>query len=635
MTEQHTPLPDLTQLPNMVVWYGPTALSTTGVRYFISGIFGQYADQRILQWATDQAPVKDLPGRYDYSSWASVNNNEHPVWVDYVADTGDGFDSTYAIASLIAAPALDIDGAGTLEGGKLLLMGGDEVYPYASREQYEERLIVPYRLASVEATKPARKLFALPGNHDWYDGLTAFDQTFCQTRDGVSEGLRIGQWQCPQHHSYFAIKLPYDWWIWGLDTHLTRTLDIGQIRYFDIVVKSMLDPAKAKIILCLPEPAWMDAAKTGSEKSYPHNINRIVRLASDAAKVCAIIAGDTHHYSRYRGITNGLNLITSGGGGAYLSPTHHLPDTITVPSWGGRKHEFSLRQKTEGGPGEKSEMAAPSLFPDRATSRALSWRLPLLFLFQNTAFSFIGLGIVYWMLGWTFLNTFVNIEISGQRALVAVSNVLRRSDLTIEQSFSLVLEAAASNVLFSYFGLMIVFGFYTYVRSSRRVVRFLAAFLHWSAHVTAIVILSTIVMRSNMLLEALWNKHIALGRPEIIIAVFGYPIEMILLGGLVGGVIWGIYLFVNCRFFLLHTDDAFSALSLRHYKHFLRMKVEPDRLTIYPIGLKYVPSRGEWRERTAEEQKNGVRTAFVPRSPLKPHLIEGPIVIQPSDVKDF
>ena len=32
---------------------------------------------------------------------------------------------------------------------------------------------------------------------------------------------------------------------------------------------------------------------------------------------------------------------------------------------------------------------------------------------------------------------------------------------------------------------------------------------------------------------------------------------------------------------------------------------------------------------------DAVRAAFVPRTPLKPHLIEGPIVIRPGDVKDF
>jgi hypothetical protein len=634
MSDGQPSLPGLDQLPYMVVWYGPTALYTTGMRHVISGIFGQYADQRILQWATDQVPAKDLAARYDYSSWVQPGD-ESAVWVDYVADTGDGFDSAYSIASLIAAPSLDIEGGGRLEGGKLLVMGGDQVYPYASPDQYEEHLIAPYTLADIEAKEPARKLFALPGNHDWYDGLASFDQTFCQARDGVSEGLRIGQWHCPQHRSYFAIKLPHDWWIWGLDTQLTRNLDVGQIRYFDTVAKSMPDRSKAKIILCIPQPAWMDGAETGSEKSYPRNINRIVPIAFDEAKVCAIIAGDAHHYTRYRGAENGLNLITAGGGGAYLSPTHNLPDVIAVP-WGGQKHEFSLRQKTEGGPGKKPGMTEPSLFPDRSRSRALSWLL-LLFPFHNRAFSFLGLGIVYWVLTWAFLSATVTGGSYGGSGNPQVSNVFRHPELypNVGRGVWLLMEAAMGSILLSFFGLVFFAALYTYVRSSRHLVRFIASFLHWSAHIAAMAALAAILTRFNMRLETLWREAFSFGDAGTVVGFFFYPVEMIVLGGAIGGVIWGIYLFINCRLFHLHMDDAFSALSLRQDKHFLRMKIEPDQLTIYPIGLKHVPSRLGWRERTAEERTRGVRAAFVARSPLKPHLIEGPIVIRPGDVRDF
>ena len=80
----------------------------------------------------------------------------------------------------------------------------------------------------------------------------------------------------------------------------------------------------------------------------------------------------------------------------------------------------------------------------------------------------------------------------------------------------------------------------------------------------------------------------------------------ILIGALL---IWGIYLFINCRISHLHMDDAFSALRIKGYKQFLRLRVEPDKLTIYPIGLKRVPMRFEWRARTPEERAKGVRAA--------------------------
>jgi hypothetical protein len=640
MSEGQSSLPSLGQLPRMVVWYGPTALYRTGMRQIISGVFGQYADQRILQWVTDQVPAKDLASRYDYSAWAQPGDG-NAVWVDYVADAGDGFDSAYSIASLIGAPSLDIEGAGKLEGGKLLVMGGDQVYPYPSADQYEEHLITPYKLANTdfETDGTTRKLFVLPGNHDWYDGLGSFDQTFCQARDGASKGLDVGQWHCPQHRSYFAIKLPHDWWIWGLDTQLTRNLDVGQMRYFETVAQNMAEPSKAKIILCISQPAWMEAAATGSEKSFPGNTNRLVSMAFKEAKVCTIITGDTHHYNRYRGTENGLNLITAGGGGAYLSPTHDTPDTIKVP-WNKELHEFSLRQKTEGGPGAKPGMTEPSLFPSRATSRALSWWL-LLFPFHNRAFSFGGLGIIYWLLTWALLNTPVNGGNYGGSGRAYVYDIFRNPGAypNVGGGVWLIMEAAISSILLAFFGLLILATLYTYVRSNRHFVRLIASFLHWSAHIAAMMFLAMTLTRFNARLDELWRasawQNTFSFDPSTITGFFFYPVEMIVLGGAAGGVIWGLYLFINCRIFRLHMDDAFSALSLPHYKHFLRMKIEPDQLTIYPIGLKRVPHRLMWRERTAEEKAKGVRTAFVPRMGLKPHLIEGPIVIRPSDVRSI
>lgn len=644
MPEEQPAIPNLSELPRMVVWYGPTALYTTGMRHLISGIFGQYADQRTLQWATDQVSDEDLVGRYDLGAWLKAtddpNTREKPVWVDYLADTGDGFDSAYAIASLVAASQLDVEGAGPLEGGRILLMGGDQVYPYASLEQYEKHLIQPFSLADCETTEPDRKLFVLPGNHDWYDGLSAFDQIFCQARDGVSEGLKLGRWHCPQHRSYFAIKLPHDWWIWGLDTQLTRNLDVGQIRYFRTIADSIEDKTKAKIILCIPQPVWHEAAATGSAKSYPAHLNRIVPLAFDEAKVCTIIAGDLHHYSRYLGVENGLNLITAGGGGAYLSPTHHLKDSISVP-WGGQTHEFSLRQKSQGRAGERPKLGTPSLFPGRGMSKTLSWRL-LLFPFFNRAYA-IGLGFVYWLITWFYTTAGVtpanvDINVTGQHTVSDILSDPDRYNLSgIGKHIQLILDAATGTPSVAALGLAFLAALYMYVGSRKRWAKLTAALLHWSAHIAAMIQLTILFAPFNLWLRQLLQPYLGLSSDwlETISGAVFFPVEMIFLGGFVAGVIWGIYLFLNCRLFHLHMDDAFSALRITGYKHFLRMKIEPDKLTIYPIGLRNVPMRMGWRKRTDEEKAKGIRSAFVPRFALKPELIEGPIVIRPEDVRDF
>src|SRR5436305_14229148 len=55
------------QLPKMVSWYDPRLLARIGVRTIISSVFGQYADQRLIQAVTDPCDDKDLCNRYDYS----------------------------------------------------------------------------------------------------------------------------------------------------------------------------------------------------------------------------------------------------------------------------------------------------------------------------------------------------------------------------------------------------------------------------------------------------------------------------------------------------------------------------------------------------------------------------------------
>src|SRR5437762_1918919 len=83
-------------------------------------------------------------------------------------------------------------------------LGGDQVYPTASGQQYDDRFKGPFHAAlpvpPAEGAQP--RLYAVPGNHDWYDGLTAFLRLFVRAHDGD-----IGGWQTRQTRSYFAIEL--------------------------------------------------------------------------------------------------------------------------------------------------------------------------------------------------------------------------------------------------------------------------------------------------------------------------------------------------------------------------------------------------------------------------------------------
>jgi hypothetical protein len=214
------------KLPQMVDWFDPGLLAKVGVRSVISATLGSYTDQRLIQASTDNVSEERLQQRYNYSGVGMISSGatttqsvalpsepDGSIWVDYVADLGDGFEATYAIAYLLASDTLEVKGVDNpLPAGRLLIMGGDQVYPDATKQEYHARLRDPYDWAFTTAD-PKRKVFAIPGNHDWYDGLSAFSALFCSSRDRISGGIgtQLGGWRCHQHRSYFAIKLPHNW----------------------------------------------------------------------------------------------------------------------------------------------------------------------------------------------------------------------------------------------------------------------------------------------------------------------------------------------------------------------------------------------------------------------------------------
>ena len=161
----------------------------------------------------------------------------HPVedlWVDFVADSGDGWNPTYAIARAVAAQRLRVvtPDMKTLElpRARVLVVGGDLVYPTPTRERYKARFILPYRTALPHTDPSHPDFFTLPGNHD--DGLVAFTRDFCQ-------GRWVGGWRSQQRRSYFALQLPHGWWLLGADMQLDADMDEPQVAFFRSVAAKM------------------------------------------------------------------------------------------------------------------------------------------------------------------------------------------------------------------------------------------------------------------------------------------------------------------------------------------------------------------------------------------------------------
>lgn len=201
------------------------------------------------------------------------------------------------MAKLLAEEELSLEHQGssiTTERGRLLIMGGDQVYPTATRDEYNNRMAGPYRAAlpwTPEGKPP--HLFAIPGNHDWYDGLTSFIRLFCQKR-------WIGGWQTQQSVSYFALKLPHKWWVWGIDVQLESDIDKPQLDYFNQVAKEEMQKGD-RVILCTAEPSWVYAETKENPAAY-HNLNYFEQniIREHGGTLAMTLTGDLHHYCRYQ-----------------------------------------------------------------------------------------------------------------------------------------------------------------------------------------------------------------------------------------------------------------------------------------------------------------------------------------------
>ena len=349
-----------------VRWLAPAQLLTTGIKVATSSGFIGILDKRELQATLDPSLLTLDP------------DADGGVWLDFVADTGDGFDATYTVASLLARPQLEVTRAGsaerlTLPRGAALLMGGDEVYPVPSAAAYDDRLRGPYRAALPEAD-PQPTLLALPGNHDWYDGLTAFLRVFGQKRS-------LGGWQTKQSRSYFVVELPGHWWLVGLDTQLGTELDDPQRLFFRQHLTAKLKPGDG-VIVCSPAPTWMYANDPDRSADLFNSLNwfdrTIVRSREEmpgrppvptGAAVRLWLTGDQHHYARYSldpGQAEGEHpiageFITCGLGGAYLAATHDIPEQLTLPPPASRYADRDVA----------STFTLRARYPDPATSKRL------------------------------------------------------------------------------------------------------------------------------------------------------------------------------------------------------------------------------------------------------------------------
>lgn len=543
--------PDLVQLP-MVSWYNLRQLFATGMQVALSTALGTRVDAR------------DLEGLFDTSKSCEheFQGEGGELWFDYASDVGDGFRTTYLIAHLLARSGISVTGKDTthqLPRGRFLVLGGDEVYPAATRDFYRDRLLNPYQEAwdqvSGSRWKPGMspradvEIFAVPGNHDWYDGLVSFRRLFCQ--DPALKQRYVGDWKARQGRSYFAIKLPQRWWLWSVDVQLESDIDETQLRYFK--ARSLELQPGDRVILCSAEPDWVEEKEGGG---IDHNLDILRRefISSRGALVYLNLAGDLHHYRHHVSESSPKrHTIIAGGGGAFLHPTHNSPGCkgSTTDPEGGLKidHEHYRLSAT---------------FPEADDSFRLTWSA-VAFPLQSPGFS-VALGIVAATMAWGLPHHIDGEAIAPLRYLLDspgryLAEVSTLSWLIIGGypllGVALARSEAPQKRLFHVFGL-----------------------LHGLVHVAVPLMLYYTYAGIGVALfglEGTNNLWPGLAR----LVVF-----LVTCSG-VSGLVVGLYFALSLNVFRQHGNEAFSAIASEQYKHFLRLHITAQGdLEVYPIGVK-------------------------------------------------
>ena len=552
-------IPGVRERAPMVGWYDPKTLFLSGFMAAVSWLFGRYADRRVI------AAIGGSPQpAFDYSQ------TDDDFWFDYVSDIGDGWNPTYAVAHQVAQSTLEVtasDGAAQrLRRGRLLLFGGDQVYPYPTRDDYERKTETPYAIAfRGQAERP--DVFALPGNHDWYDGLVAFTRVFCRPDRGFAG--------CPtrQTRSYYALKLPANWWLFAIDLQLGTDLDEPQVRYFQEIARDL--PADGRVILCVPFAQWiMEKAYPG----YPEYADTTLKFFAEriiGRPVDVYLTGDLQSYRRHES-NDGVQKIVSGGGGAFMHPTH-APEAATLPG--------GFRAKV--------------CYPDHATSRRLNLR--------NLGFPFVnpGCGIVmavmYLLSAWLVAASYQSQPLTSVAAAAKLAAAIAFKNPGTGLWFAALIGA---------------FVFFTDTHA--RWYRLFGGITHALAQIGA----SLALLWGSAYVVGVW-----IGLPA---TSLWHPLAVGALvaagGALIGSWILGIYLMTSLAIYGRHANEAFSALRIEDWKQFLRLRIGRDgTLSIFAIGIDRVARRWQKREMNGE-------TTLVPQDKraTPPHLIET-VAVKPTE----
>ena len=264
-----------------------------------------------------------------------------------LGDTGEGDASQYALLTVLDQVGRDTD---------FMVVCSDVIYPAGEVEEYEHKFFYPYR-------DYGAPIYALPGNHDWYDDLRGFMFHFCgrerqprrpkpsplsrawlrerlwRRNPRVPDPSRVARMRALRSRPEQQGSLPSPYYVVttgpidlvAIDTGIVSGIDAAQGEWLRGISRS----PKPKILLT-GKPIYVDGKRheCAIDGGRGGTVDEIVR--DRASNYIAAIGGDVHNYQRYTVDVDGraIQYIVSGGGGAFMHATHKIPkiDISDLPS---------------------------------------------------------------------------------------------------------------------------------------------------------------------------------------------------------------------------------------------------------------------------------------------------------------
>jgi len=298
-----------------------------------SGIWDSWAAKRTDVWRTEMVKaVEEHPtgSSFQINPPGVTNTSDFSFLV--IGDPGEGDASQYILHDQIVRNA-------SKDLVKFVVISSDVVYPDGAMKDYEKNFWLPMK----GVTKP---VYAIPGNHDWYDALEGFAATFFDSSAAslamharrnadlnltsagsekisaqIKEASRLrNEYDVPtgfQQAPYFQLQTD-DFAFICVETGIGRRIDDLQMDW----LKKALAKAKGKFIfVLLGHPFYAIGEYQGNMNP---DFEKLHQLLKEAGATIAM-AGDTHDLEYYveppKENSKGKNMyhFVNGGGGAYLS----------------------------------------------------------------------------------------------------------------------------------------------------------------------------------------------------------------------------------------------------------------------------------------------------------------------------